>query len=206
MHIVCLDFEGVIIPEIWKGVAQLTEIDELNRTTRDEPIYSKLMDYRLEILDKHGIGMQEVQQVIDNLEPLEGAKSFLDWLRSETQVIILSDTFFEFAKPLLKKLDFPTIFCHSLEIEESGRIAGYRLRQDDQKRIAVQGLKSMNYQILSAGDSYNDLSMLEEAHQGVFFCPPDSIVEEYPQYPVTRTYAELAAQISPFINSAPYPG
>ncbi len=204
MHIVCLDLEGVLIPEIWKGLAQLTKIDALNRTTRDEPDYNVLMQYRLRILDEHGIGMNEIREVVAGMNPLDGAIPFMRWLRSQTQVIILSDTFYEFAQPLLAKLEDPTIFCHSLEIEPSGRIANYVLRQEDQKRIAVNALKSMNYQILSAGDSYNDLTMLQNAHHGIFFCPPDSIVKEYPEFPVTRTYQELADILNEHLKGTPY--
>lgn len=204
MYLVCLDLEGVLIPEIWKGLASLTKIEALNRTTRDEPDYDVLMKYRLDILDKHKIGMQEIRQVVASMEPLQGAIPFMQWLQERTQVIILSDTFFEFAQPLLKKLGNPTIFCHSLEIESSGRIANYVLRQPDQKRIAVKGLQNMNYEVISAGDSYNDLSMLSASNQGILFCPPASIVREYPDYPVTNTYQELAAEINKLLKSDPY--
>lgn len=204
MHLVCLDLEGVLIPEIWKGLASLTKIEALNRTTRDEPDYDVLMKYRLDILDKHKIGMHEIRQVVASMEPLQGAIPFMQWLQERTQVIILSDTFFEFAQPLLKKLGNPTIFCHSLEIESSGRIADYVLRQPDQKRIAVMGLQDMNFEVISAGDSYNDLSMLGASNQGILFCPPASIVQEYPDYPVTNTYQELAAEINKFLKSDPY--
>ena len=206
MHIVCLDLEGVLIPEIWKGLAQLTGIEALNRTTRDEPDYNVLMQYRLKILDEHGIGMKEIREVVASMEPLEGSVAFLRWLRNQTQVIILSDTFYEFAQPLLAKLDNPTIFCHSLEIEPSGRIANYVLRQEDQKRIAVNSLKGLNYEITSAGDSYNDLTMLQNSHHGVLFRPPASIVEEYPEFPVTETYVDLAAQLNVHLKAAPFAG
>jgi len=204
MHIVCLDLEGVLIPEIWKGLAKLTQIEALNRTTRDEPDYNVLMQYRLRILDEHKIGMNEIREVIAGLEPLDGALPFLRWLRNQTQVVILSDTFFEFAQPLLFKLENPTIFCHSLKIEASGRISDYVLRQQDQKRIAVNALKSLNYQVISAGDSYNDLSMLQSSHQGVFFRPPPSIVTEYPQFPVTETYQQLADELNRYLLVDPF--
>ena len=206
MHTVCLDLEGVLIPEIWKGLAKLTQIDALNRTTRDEPDYNVLMQYRLKILDEHGIGMNEIRKVVASMDPLEGAIPFLRWLRNQTQVIILSDTFYEFAQPLLAKLENPTIFCHSLEIESNGRIANYILRQEDQKRIAVNALKSMNYEIIAAGDSYNDLTMLQNAHHGIFFCPPASIVQEYPEFPVTETYAQLAEALNVHLKAAPFAG
>jgi phosphoserine/homoserine phosphotransferase len=193
MHLVCLDLEGVLIPEIWKGLASLSGIEALNRTTRDEPDYDKLMRYRLEILDRHQIGMNEIRKVIASIDPLPGALDFLNWLRSQTQVIILSDTFFEFAQPLLHKLGNPSIFCHELEIEGNGRVADYRLRQQDQKRHAVNALRSLNYEVVSAGDSYNDLSMLEASHHGILFCPPAAIIASHPQFPVTHDYQELAA-------------
>lgn len=206
MHIVCLDLEGVLIPEIWKGLAKLTQIDALNRTTRDEPDYNVLMQYRLKILDEHDIGMNEIREVVASMDPLEGSIPFLRWLRNQTQVVILSDTFYEFARPLLAKLENPTIFCHSLEIEPSGRIANYILRQQDQKRIAVNALKSMNYEIIAAGDSYNDLTMLQNAHHGIFFCPPASIVEEYPEFPVTESYNQLAKALNVHLKAAPFEG
>jgi phosphoserine/homoserine phosphotransferase len=206
MNLVCLDLEGVLIPEIWKGLAELTQIDALNRTTRDEPDYNKLMRYRLEILDQHGIGMNQVQTTVAGMDPLPGAIEFMQWLSNQAQVIILSDTFYEFAKPLLQKLGNPTVFCHSLEIAPNGRIVNYCLRQENQKEIAVNALKSLNYQVISAGDSYNDMTMLGASDKGILFCPPDSIVEEFPQYPVTRTHAELAAELNKTLKGSPYQG
>ena len=206
MHVVCLDLEGVLIPEIWKGVASLTGIEALNRTTRDEPDYDKLMHYRLEILDRHRIGMIEIRQVIGSIQPLEGAVAFLDWLRGQTQVIILSDTFYEFAQPLLGKLNHPTIFCHSLEIDSDSRITGYTLRQKDQKRKAVEALRSLNYEVISAGDSYNDLSMLKASNHGILFHPPEQIVRDFPQFPVTLSYSALGKELADRISSDPYPG
>lgn len=206
MHVVCLDLEGVLIPEIWKGVASLTGIEALNRTTRDEPDYDKLMHYRLEILDRHRIGMKEIRQVIGSIQPLEGAVAFLDWLRGQTQVIILSDTFYEFAQPLLGKLNHPTIFCHSLQIDSDSRITGYTLRQKDQKRKAVEALRSLNYEVISAGDSYNDLSMLKASNHGILFHPPEQIVRDFPQFPVTLSYSALGKELADRISSDPYPG
>lgn len=206
MHLVCLDLEGVLIPEIWKGLAQLTGIEALERTTRDEPDYNVLMRYRLRILDEHGIGMREIRQVVGSMAPLDGASHFLNWLRTHTQVIILSDTFYEFAQPLLDQLDHPTIFCHSLEIDSDDRITNYILRQEDQKRHAVNALRSLQYHIIAAGDSYNDLSMLESAHHGILFCPPASIVEAYPSFPVTRNYTELAAALNHHLNVPAFEG
>jgi len=206
MHVVCLDLEGVLIPEIWKGVASLTGIEALNRTTRDEPDYDKLMHYRLEILDRHRIGMKEIRQVIGSIQPLEGAVAFLDWLRGHTQVIILSDTFYEFAQPLLGKLNHPTIFCHSLQIDSDSRITGYTLRQKDQKRKAVEALRSLNYEVISAGDSYNDLSMLKASNHGILFHPPEQIVRDFPQFPVTLSYSALGKELADRISSDPYPG
>ncbi len=206
MHVVCLDLEGVLIPEIWKGVAALTGIEALNRTTRDEPDYDKLMHYRLDILDRHKIGMKEIRQVIGSIQPLEGACEFMEWLRERTQVIILSDTFFEFAQPLLGKLNHPTIFCHNLVIDADSRVTGYTLRQKDQKRKAVEALRSLNYEVISAGDSYNDLSMLQASNHGILFHPPEQIVRDYPQFPVTLSYQALGNALASKINSDPYPG
>ena len=196
MNLVCLDLEGVLVPEIWKAVAAKTGIDALNRTTRDEPDYDVLMRYRLDILDQHGITLPQIQEVIGTLQPLEGAKEFMNWLHSETQVIILSDTFEEFASPLMRQLDYPTILCHELSVDEQGKILDYTLRQDNQKQKAIEAFKSLNYEIIAAGDSYNDLTMLQNADAGIFFCPPDCIIEKNPQIPVTRTYEELKATIA----------
>ena len=195
VNLVCLDLEGVLIPEIWKGLAALTKIEALNRTTRDEPDYDVLMKYRLKILDEHKIGMNEVKEVVAQMDPLEGAVEFLNWLRAQTQVIILSDTFFEFAQPLLAKLGYPTVFCHNLEIAENGQILDYHLRQEDPKRHAVQNLQRMNFKVTAAGDSYNDLPMLLNADHSIFYCPPDSIIAEYPDIPVTTDYKGLADAI-----------
>jgi len=189
--IACLDLEGVLVPEIWINVAAQTGIEALRRTTRDEPDYDKLMRARLQILDQHGIKLRDIQAVIARIAPLEGAQDFLDWLRSRTQVIILSDTFYEFAAPLMRQLGQPCLFCHALEVDSDGRIVGYRLRIDDSKRRAVEALRALNFRVVAAGDSYNDTAMLAAAHAGILFRPPPNVIAEFPQYPVTTTYAEL---------------
>ncbi len=191
--IACLDLEGVFVPEIWISVAERTGIPALRRTTRDEPDYDKLMRRRLAILAEHGLGLPDIQAVIAGMEPLDGAVAFLDWLRSRTQVIVLSDTFEQFARPLMQKLGWPTLFCHSLEVEPSGRIAGYRLRIADGKRRAVEALRGLNFRVVAAGDSYNDTTMLAAADAGILFRPPDNVVADFPQFPVTRTYDDLRA-------------
>jgi len=191
MLLACLDLEGVLIPEIWIAVAETTQIDALRRTTRDEPDYDVLMRYRLDVLDRHGLGMSEIAQVIDKLEPLPGARKFLDELREWCPVVILSDTFFGFARPFLPKLGHPTILCHDLEVDAQGRVTQYRLRMPDQKRAAIQAFRGLRYQLIAAGDSYNDTTMLGEADAGILFCPPQNVIDEFPQFPVTRTYAEL---------------
>ncbi len=193
MQLACLDLEGVLIPEIWVNVAKKTQIDELLVTTRDIPDYDELMQLRLSILDKHGLTISVIQEVIDTLTPLDGAKEFLDWLKARFQVIILSDTFYEFAAPLMRQLDYPTLFCHKLEIEESGRISDYTLRMPDQKREAVKRFHELNFQAIAAGDSYNDTTMLTEADRGILFCPPQNVIDEFPQFPVTTNYEELKA-------------
>jgi len=191
--IACLDLEGVLVPEIWINVAERTGIAALRRTTRDEPDYDELMRGRLAILDERGLGLPDIQAVIDGMAPLEGALDFLAWLRSRTQVIILSDTFYEFAAPLMRKLQFPTLFCNSLEVEARGRITGYRLRIPDGKRRAVEALRALNFHVVAAGDSYNDTTMLAAANAGILFRPPANVVADFPQFPVTGTYAELGA-------------
>ena len=193
--VACLDLEGVLVPEIWINVAERTGIEALRRTTRDEPDYDKLMRGRLAILEERKLGLPDIQNVIAGMAPLDGALAFIDWLRSRTQVLNLSDTFAEFAKPLMQKLGWPTLFCHGLEVAPSGRITGYRLRIQDGKRKAVMTLKLLNFGVVAAGDSYNDTSMLGEADAGILFCPPDNVAREFPQFPVTRDYAELRAAI-----------
>ncbi len=189
--IACLDLEGVLIPEIWINVAERTGIEALRRTTRDEPDYDKLMQYRLGILDEHGITLGQIQEVIDGMGPLDGAAEFLDWLRARAQVIILSDTFYQFAQPLMRQLGYPCLFCHALEVNSDDRVTGYELRIDDGKRRAVESLRALNFRVVASGDSYNDTTMLGVADAGILFRPPDNVIEEFPQYPVCRTYDEL---------------
>ena len=191
MIVACLDLEGVLVPEIWINVAERTGIAELRRTTRDEPDYDLLMRARLAILEQHKLGLREIQAVIATLEPLPGALDFLNRLRERHQVLILSDTFYDFAKPLMRKLGFPTLFAHDLIVEASGRISGYRLRMPDQKRQSVEHLRALAFRVIAAGDSYNDTSMLAAAHAGILFRPPANVIAEFPQFPVTREYAEL---------------
>ncbi len=188
--IVTLDLEGVLVPEIWIAVAERTGIAELRRTTRDEPDYDVLMKGRLAILDEHGLTMSTIADVIAGLGPMEGAKDFLDRLRDRTQVVILSDTFEQFGAPLMRQLGMPTILCHQLVVRDD-RIVDYRLRMPDQKRHAVEAFRNLNYRVVSAGDSYNDSAMLAAAHAGFWFHAPDSIVEQFPQFPATDTYDEL---------------
>jgi phosphoserine/homoserine phosphotransferase len=189
--VVCLDLEGVLVPEVWIAFADKTGIPELRRTTRDEPDYDKLMRGRLEILDRHGFKLDDIQQVISTLEPLEGAREFLDEIRSRTQLIILSDTFYQFAEPLMRQLAWPTLFCHELVVDGTGRVADYKLRIDDGKRRAVEGLKAIGFEVRASGDSYNDTSMLGAADRGVLFRCPDNVAEEFPQFPRTERYDEL---------------
>jgi len=190
MKLACLDLEGVLVPEIWINVAELTGIDDLRLTTRDMPDYDELMTHRLKVLDKHDLKLSVIQSVIDDMGPLPGASEFLDWLRERYQLIILSDTFYEFGMPLMRQLGSPTLFCHNLEIKDD-YIANYRLRQQDQKRKAVQAFHSLNYKVIAAGDSYNDTSMLKEADAGILFSPPQNVIDEFPQFPVTNNYEEL---------------
>ena len=190
----CLDMEGVLVPEIWVNVAQKTGIRELSLTTRDVPDYDLLMKRRLEILDRHRLRLPDLQAVIATMAPLEGAGEFLEWLRERCQVVILSDTYYEFAMPLMKQLAYPTLFCNRLEVDADGRIINYHLRLPDQKRQSVAALKRLRFMVVAAGDSYNDTSMLAEADAGILFRPPDTIIKEFPQFPVTRTFSELKEQ------------
>jgi phosphoserine / homoserine phosphotransferase len=198
--LVTLDLEGVLVPEIWIAFAEKTGIEGLRRTTRDEPDYDVLMAGRLALLDEHGLKLPDIQEVIGGLRPMEGAKAFLDELRSLTQVIILSDTFEEFAQPLMRQLDWPTIFCHHLEVDSEGRIASYRLRQSNQKQQAVAAFKSLQYKVIAAGDSFNDTTMLGEADRGFFFHAPASIQAQFPQYQAFDEYADLLAAIRSELN------
>ena len=195
MQIVCLDLEGVLVPEIWIAFAQRTGIPEFGRTTRDEPDYDKLMRYRLALLRQHGLKLADIQAVVAGMAPMEGARAFLDELRERFQVIILSDTFYEFADPLMRQLGRPTLFCHRLVADADGFVAEYRLRQPNPKFHAVNALKSLNYQVIAAGDSYNDTGMLGAADAGFFIHPPPGIVAQFPQFPVNHSYAELKAAI-----------
>jgi phosphoserine/homoserine phosphotransferase len=191
MHIVCSDLEGVFVPEIWINVAQITGIDELRLTTRDISDYNVLMRKRLGILDANGLTLHDIQQVIATMEPLRGALEFLDWLRGRTRVIIVSDTFVEFAAPLIEKLQRPTLFCNSLTVAPNGQITGYLLRQEDGKRKVVEGLQRMNFKIVAMGDSYNDITMLQTAEKGFLFRPPENVAAEFPEFPVTDNFDDL---------------
>ncbi|MBK9516386.1 MAG: bifunctional phosphoserine phosphatase/homoserine phosphotransferase ThrH [Anaeromyxobacter sp.] len=195
MQIVCLDLEGVLVPEIWIAFSERTGIPELRRTTRDEPDYDKLMSFRLALLRRHGLGLPDIQQVIAGLSPEPGARDFLDALRLRYQVVILSDTFYEFGMPLMAQLGMPTLFCHRLETDPQGFVSGYHLRLPDQKRAAVKAFQALAFRVIAAGDSYNDTAMLGAADAGLLFRPPDNVVREFPQFPVTREYAALRAQI-----------
>ena len=191
MNIVCLDMEGVLVPEIWIAFAQETNIPELKRTTRDEPDYDKLMNYRLGILKEHGLGLKEIQETIDKIDPMPGAKEFLDELRSITQVIILSDTFEQFATPLMRKLGWPTIFCNTLEVADDGEITGFQMRCPKSKLTTVKALQSIGYDTIASGDSHNDLGMIEASKAGFLFKSTEAIKAEYPQYPAFEEYDEL---------------
>lgn len=200
--IVTLDLEGVLIPEIWIATAEATGIDALRRTTRDEPDYDVLMGQRLDILAQHGLGMAEITEVIASLAPLEGAADFLEKLRTRTQVVILSDTFEEFAKPFMAQLGWPTVFCHRLVVETDGRISQYRLRQPDQKRRAVEAFHSLQYRVIAAGDSYNDITMLAEADHGFLFRAPGHVITEFPEFPALSAYDDLFGAISRILEAA----
>ena len=191
MEIACLDLEGVLIPEIWIAFAEKTGIEGFNRTTRDEPNYDVLMNYRLSLLREHNLGINEIQAVIATLEPLQGAVAFVDWLRERFQVVILSDTFYEFASPLMKPLGYPTLLCHQLECADDGTVLNYQLRQANPKRQSIVALKSLYYRTIAAGDSYNDTTMLMEADAGILFQAPDNVVNEFPQFPSVHTYEDL---------------
>ena len=195
MLAVCLDLEGVLIPEIWINVAERTGVEALRRTTRDEPDYDRLMSYRIGILDQHDIKIDDITSTIGSMEPMEGALEFLRSLESRWPTLILSDTFSQFAKPMMAKLGHPTLLCHTLVIDDSGRIEDWDIRCEDHKRKTVESLMDMNYHVIAAGDSYNDTTMLSTASAGILFRPPDNVVDEFPQFPVTRNYAELTEAI-----------
>ncbi|HOW76118.1 MAG TPA: bifunctional phosphoserine phosphatase/homoserine phosphotransferase ThrH [Candidatus Competibacteraceae bacterium] len=190
MELACLDLEGVLIPEIWINVAERTGIEALRLTTRDIPDYDQLMRGRLALLDQHGLKLSDIQRVIAGMGPMEGAREFLDWLRERFQVVILSDTYYEFAMPLMRSLGWPTLFCHRLEVTDD-RVVGYVLRQPDSKRQAVRAFHGLNLRVIAAGDSYNDTAMLAEADAGILFRPPQNVIDEFPQFPVTRTFDEM---------------
>lgn len=191
MEIACLDLEGVLVPEIWIEFAKVTGIESLKATTRDIPDYDVLMKQRLRILEENNLGLKEIQDVIATLKPLDGAVEFVDWLRERFQVIILSDTFYEFSQPLMRQLGFPTLMCHRLNVDERDRVVGYTLRQRDPKRQSVLALKTLYYRIIAAGDSYNDTTMLAEADAGILFHAPQNVIEQFPQFPAVHTYEDL---------------
>ena len=195
MYITCLDLEGVLVPEIWIAFAEATGIPELKKTTRDEPDYAKLMQYRIDILKEHRLGLKEIQETIAKIDPMPGAKEFLDELRSFCQVIIISDTFTQFAAPLMEKLGWPTIFCNSLEVADNGEVTGFKMRCEQSKLTTVKALQSIGYETIASGDSYNDLGMIEASKAGFLFKSTDKIKADYPQFPAFETYDELMAAI-----------
>jgi len=200
LQIVCLDLEGVLVPEIWIEFSRQTGIPELSRTTRDEPDYERLMRGRMDILDRQGLGLADIQKVIAQMRPFDGAREFLDWLRGFCQVVILSDTYYEFAAPLMRQLGYPTLFCHELLVDERGRVRDYRLRMRDQKRESVKAFRALQFDTVAVGDSYNDTTMLTEAHAGILYRPPANVIAEFPQFPVAQNYDELRAQITAAIR------
>ena len=191
MEIACLDLEGVLVPEIWIAFAEQTGIKELRATTRDIPDYDVLMKQRLRILDEHNLGLPDIQAVIAEIKPLDGAPEFVDWLRERFQVVILSDTFYEFSQPLMRQLGFPALLCHKLETNAAGRVVDYKLRQANPKRQSVLAFKSLYYRVIAAGDSYNDTTMLAEADAGILFHAPENVIREFPQFPAVHTYEDL---------------
>jgi phosphoserine/homoserine phosphotransferase len=205
LQIVCLDLEGVLVPEIWIEFSRRTRIPELSRTTRDEPDYDKLMRGRIAILERHGLGLPDIRGVIEQMRPLDGAREFLDALRARTQAVILSDTYYEFAAPLMAKLGHPTLFCHELVVDRSGRVRDYRLRLRDQKKASVEAFRRLGFHTIAAGDSYNDTTMLAAAHAGILFRPPANVAAEFPRYAVARSYEELSSEIDRVSRTAPPP-
>lgn len=200
MEIACLDLEGVLVPEIWIGFAEKTGIDELRATTRDIPDYDVLMKQRLRLLDQHNLGLPDIHEVISTMAPMSGALEFIQWLKARFQVVILSDTFYEFSQPLMAQLEFPTLFCHRLIADENGRIVDYKLRQKDPKRQCVKAFHGLNFRVIAAGDSYNDTTMLSEAEAGILFKAPDNVIAEFPQFPAVDTYAELRQEFQKASN------
>ena len=199
MWVVCADLEGVFVPEIWVNVARVTGIEKLKLTTRDIKDYDELMAYRLKVLNENDLKLTDIQNVIATLKPLDGALDFVRWLREVTRFVVVSDTFIEFAQPLMNQLENPLLLCHSLEIDEAGKVAGYKLRQPDPKRKTVEAFQSLKYKVLAFGDSYNDIPMLKAAEVGILFCPPDNVVIDYPEFPVTRNITELKAFMESYI-------
>lgn len=201
MHIICSDLEGVLVPEVWIAVAEKTGIPELRLTTRDISDYDVLMKKRIAILHENRLKLQDIQNVIETMEPLDGALDFLNWLRSRTQIVIVSDTFIEFAMPLMKKLAWPTLLCHSLDVDDSGAITGYRLRQKNAKENVIRALGTLNYQTIGMGDSYNDIAMLKAAGHGILFRPPENVIAEYPEFPVCTNFAQLSSQLQTILET-----
>jgi len=199
MYVICSDLEGVFVPEVWINVAEKTSIPELRLTTRDISDYDVLMKQRIRILAEHGLKLRDIQNVIATIRPLDGALEFIGWLKEITQLIIVSDTFRQFADPLMKQLNRPTLFCHNLIVDENDNITGYALRQKDPKRKTVEALQSLEYKVIAFGDSYNDVSMLQKADVGILFRPPQNVINDYPQLPVTQNYAELREMLEPFL-------
>ena len=200
MEIACLDLEGVLVPEIWIEFAQITGIEELKATTRDVADYDVLMKQRLRLLGEHGLGLAEIQATIESLRPLDGAKDFLDWMNERFQVVILSDTFYEFSQPLMRQLNWPTLLCHRLVVDRTGKVTDYTLRQKDPKRQCVKAFHGLQFRVIAAGDSYNDTSMLEEADAGILFRAPDNVIAQFPQYPAVHSYDALRREFAKASN------
>ncbi len=200
MHAVCSDLEGIWVPEVWINVARTTGIDELKLTTRDIKDYDELMTYRLKILKKHGLKLKDIQNVIGKIKPLDGALEMINWLKEMTRFVVVSDTFVEFAGPLLKQLGNPLLFCNSLKVDSNNNITGYKLRQKDQKRKVIQALKSLNYEVIAIGDSYNDISMLKEADKAILARPPQNVIDDYPEFPVIHEYEKLKELLMKYFN------
>ncbi len=195
MNVICSDLEGVWVPEVWINVAKKTGIDDLKLTTRDIKDYDELMNYRLNILDKHNLRLKDIQDVIATIKPLDGAIEIIKWLQSVSRLIIVSDTFVEFADPLMKQLDYPTLFCHSLEVDDTNRITGYKLRQKDPKKQVVKALQGLNYEVIAFGDSYNDVSMLQQADKAFLFKPPQNVIDDFPEFAVANDYNAMKKQL-----------
>jgi phosphoserine/homoserine phosphotransferase len=200
MYVICSDLEGVFVPEVWINVADKTGIRELRRTTRDEPDYNKLMRERMTILDAHGLKLHDIQKVIAQIHPLPGALELIEWIKERAQLIVVSDTFIQFADPLMRQLGRPTLFCHTLVMDETNRIIDYQLRQPDPKRKTVKALQGLKYKVIAMGDSYNDISMLQQADVGILFRPPQNVINDFPELPVAEDYETLKKQILPYLS------